>query len=164
MLLAISPMLCIRLLLMQSNVEDRMPFVLGKSPKNPGKLPKENDVTALSEFQDMIWEAVPPRRHDNRKSYFAFVAEQLSWTPRRVRAFFHGEARTIRPKEWTSLNQRLDALKAAERRHEEDAHDLHQAYRDARESRALVGRNSIELGEAPAGNGTPGSPARSQAR
>jgi hypothetical protein len=137
---------------MQPIMENGMAFVLGKSPKSAGNPPKEGSVTALSEFQDKVWQVLPPRRHDNRKSYFQFVAEQLEWKPRRVRAFFHGEARTIRAEELVAITRRLDALKEAEARHREEIHEI-QAHRTARESSAEACGNSIELGGQSEGEG-----------
>lgn len=104
-----------------------MPVVVGKPPKNSGKSPKERNVSTLAEVQDKIWEAVPPRRHDNRKSYFLFVAEQLGWTPRRVRAYFHDEVRRIDLDEIKTLNRRIADLKAAENRHEEETHAIRES-------------------------------------
>lgn len=116
-----------------------MRIVLGKSPKIPGKSPKEPDVSMLAEVQDKLWEAVPPRRRDNRKSYFAFVAEELGWNPRRVRAYFHGEVRRIDPVEIEALNQRIERAKAEEKRHGEESYEIRESLGVVRQRGALDG-------------------------
>lgn len=108
--------------------------------KRLGDSPKRQAMSITVEARDLLWAAVPPGIHDNRKSWLARAARLLGWSPRRVRAIWHCEARVITADEWRTLNQRLDALKAAERRHGEQTHELREAYRMAREDLPLAGR------------------------
>lgn len=118
-------------------------------PKTSGKSPKGKQMSTQSEARALLWAAVPPEIGDNRKSWFRRASHALGWNPRRVRAIWHCEARVITADEWKTLNQRLDALKAAERRHQEQFHELQQAYRAAREDRVVVGGSAVALGDAP---------------
>ena len=106
-------------------------------------------VESNAQIPDLMWRAVPPDRHDNRKSWLARVARTLVWKHRRVKALFYCEARVVTADEWRTLNQRLDALKAAERRHQEQTHELREAYRAAREDRAVAGGSAVALRDAP---------------
>lgn len=114
-------------------------------------------VESNAQIPDLMWRAVPPDRHDNRKSWLARVARTLVWKHRRVKALFYCEARVVTADEWRTLNQRLDALKAAERRHQEQTDELREAYRAAREDRDVAGGSAVGLGgTAPSdGNGRP---------
>lgn len=100
-------------------------------PKRSGVSPKNQSVTVQAEVREMLWRAIPPAMHDNKKSWFARAAHELGWKPRRVRAFWHCEARVVRAEEWKTLQERIDAVKAAERRHEEQTDELRKTYRDA---------------------------------
>lgn len=106
-------------------------------------------VESNAQIPDLMWRACPPQRHDNRKSWLSRVARALDWKPRRVKALFYCEARVVTADEWRTLNQRLDALKAAEQRHQEQSHELREAYRAAREDRAVAGRSAVAMGDVP---------------
>lgn len=127
------------------------------SPKVLGKSAKGKQMSTQSEARALLWAAVPPEIGDNRKSWLRRASHALGWNPRRVRAIWHCEARVITADEWRTLNQRLDALKAAERRHQEQTDELREAYRAAREDRAVAGGSAVALGGAPSsdGNGRP---------
>lgn len=126
--------------------------------KRLGKLPKNLKMPITVEARELLWAAVPPAAHDNRKSWFTRAARALGWRERRVRAIFHCEARVITAEEWRTLNQRLDALKAAERRHEDEVHELREAYRVAgarvsgfrRDPVAMVDQPTPPVGPRPA--------------
>lgn len=102
-------------------------------------------VESSAQIPELMWRACPPDRHDNRKSWLARFARTFSWKHRRVKALFYCEARVVTADEWRTLNQRLDALKAAERRHEDQAHELREAYRMAREDGAVAGGSAVAL-------------------
>lgn len=105
---------------------------------------KESAVSVQQEARSLLWQvAGPPAIHDNRKSWLAKAARTLGWGSRRTKAIFYLEARTITATEWRTLNDRLDALKAAERRHGEQAHELREAYRMAR-SGGIVARRGFD--------------------
>ena len=104
-------------------------------------------MESSEQIPDLLWRACPPDRHDNRKSWLARVARTLAWKHRRVKALFYCEARVVTADEWRTLNQRLDALKAAERRHQEQTDELQQAYRAAREDRPVAGGKGLGLGD-----------------
>ncbi|TBR28683.1 MAG: hypothetical protein EPO10_11780 [Reyranella sp.] len=102
-------------------------------------------VESNAQIPDLMWRACPPQRHDNRKSWLVRVARALDWKPRRVKALFYCEARVVTADEWRTLNQRLDALKAAERRHQEQTDELREAYRAAREDRVVAGGSAVAV-------------------
>jgi hypothetical protein len=104
-------------------------------------------VESSAQIPELMWRACPPERHDNRKSWLARFARTFSWKHRRVKALFYCEARVVTADEWRTLNQRLDALKAAERRHEDQSHELREAYRAARAGRAVARGNADGLGD-----------------
>jgi homogentisate 1,2-dioxygenase len=83
-------------------------------PKDSDNSPKERVVTVQAEARQLLFAAFPPRIEDNRKSWFHRVARDLRWTPRRVRALFHCEARVIRVEEMRALQERYDALERRE--------------------------------------------------
>ncbi len=124
-----------------------MPKRSDGSPNGSGGSPKVKRMSTQSEARVLLWQAVPQQIGDNRKSWLTRAARLLEWKPRRVRAIWHGEARVITADEWRTLNQRLDALKAAERRHQDEAHDLHQTYRAARQGRPVARRSVVGLGD-----------------
>jgi hypothetical protein len=109
-------------------------------------------MESSAQIPDLMFRACPPERHDNRKSWFNRVARTLAWKHRRVKALFYCEARVVTADEWRTLNQRLDALKAAERRHEDQTHELREAYRMAREGRAVAGGSAVALVHDPEGD------------
>lgn len=106
-------------------------------------------MESSEQIPDLLWRVCPPDRHDNRKSWLARVARTLAWKHRRVKALFYLEARIVTADEWRTLNQRLDALKAAERRHQEQTDELREAYRAAREDRVVAGGNPVALVDVP---------------
>lgn len=85
-----------------------------------------------AEARQLLWAVCPPSIYDNRKSWLARAARTLGWGQRRTKAIFYCEARTITADEWRTLNSRLDALKAAERRHGETVHELREVLRVSR--------------------------------
>lgn len=109
-------------------------------------------VESSAQIPKLLWQAFPPDQHDNRKSWIARVARALSWKHRRVKALFYCEARVVTADEWRTLNQRLDALKAAERRLEDQTHELREAYRAAREDRVVGGGTADPLVHDPEGD------------
>lgn len=120
-------------------------------------------VETSAEIRTAMWAAFPPRPEHNRKGWLRDVARVLGWKHRRVKALFYCEARVVTADEWRTLNQRLDALKNAERRHEEHAHELRTAYRMAREGVPVAERGPDPMGLGPAGAGHPRSAARRSA-
>ena len=80
------------------------------------------EMSAGSEVPQMLWQAFPPDRHDNRKSWLAGVARALGWNQRRVKALFYCEARVVTADEWRELNARLDAAKNREKLNDELRH------------------------------------------
>ena len=119
----------------------------GISPKGLGGSPKVAPMSSQAEARELLWAAVPQEIGDNRKSWLLRAAHALGWNPRRVRAIWHGEARVITADEWRTLQSRLDALKAAEQRHQEHVHELHQVYRAAGTDRPVAGGVGIVLGD-----------------
>lgn len=95
-----------------------------KDSKMVDKHSKERPVSISAEARDLLWQVGgPPRITDNRKSWLARLARELGFGQRRTKAIFYCEARVITADEWRTLNQRLDALKAAERRHGEELNE-----------------------------------------
>jgi hypothetical protein len=99
-------------------------------------------VSVQAEARQLLWAAVPPRLEDNKKSWFVRAARALDWTPRRVRAVWHLEARVITAEEMRALQARYHALETrrAERKKE----------RDELRTLSQVGRGPL-----PMGGGTP---------
>lgn len=83
------------------------------------KLEGSSKVSASQQIPALLFAAIPPLLHDNRKSWLARVARTLSWGPRRTRALFYLEARIVTADEWRTINERLDAAKQRERAHNE---------------------------------------------
>lgn len=110
---------------------------------------KGAEMSTQLEARQLLWAAVPPAIHDNRKSWLARAARLLGWSERRTKALFYCEARVVTADEWRTLNQRLDALKIAERRHGEETHALKMVLRDARQARAVAGGKVLGLGASP---------------
>lgn len=112
---------------------------------------KDLEMSVEQQVPTMMFAAVPPTPFDNRKSWLARAARAMGWSPRRTKALFYREARVITADEWKTLNQRLDALKNAERRHGEETNELRTAYRMAGQGMPLAGRISdpMQLGAAP---------------
>lgn len=131
--------------------------------KRLGKLPKDPKMSVTAEARELLWQAVPPRSHDTKRSWFAQAARLLGWRERRVRAIFHCEARVITADEWRTLNQRIDALKAAERRHEREADELRETLRMAREGMPMARRAIEPVGDETTTASDAGSAARREA-
>lgn len=55
----------------------------------------ERRMLSRADLQSKIWAAVPMQPGENLKAYFPRAAGELGWTPRRVRAWWNGEARRI---------------------------------------------------------------------
>lgn len=123
-------------------------------PKRSDNPSKDVEMNTHAEVRSLLWEAVPPRMEDNRKSWLSRAARTMGWGERRTRALFYCEARCVTADEWRQLNQRLDALKAAEKRHQEHTHELRTLLRTARPDRASIGGHPDALGgvAAPAGD------------
>jgi hypothetical protein len=100
----------------------------------------ESEVSELAEAQELLWNAVPLKRGENLKAWYERAARDLKWTPRRVRAYWNGEARTIHHREIKTLTQRISSAKAAENRHQEEANAIRQSMETGSESSALDGR------------------------
>ncbi len=111
-------------------------------------------VETSAQVPEMMWRAYPPAVHDNRKSWLARCARAMGWSPRRTKALFYCEARIVTADEWRTLNQRLDALKAAERRHEEESYELRAFRRVAGNDVSVAVRGSGETGYEVAGAGS----------
>lgn len=107
---------------------------------------KVKEMSSSTEIPDLMWQAFPPNRHGNRKSWLTGVARALGWNQRRVKALFYCEARVVIADEWRTLNQRLDALKAAERRHGELIDELRTVGGMARGNTAMGGRAADSMG------------------
>jgi hypothetical protein len=126
-------------------------------PKRLDQSSKDAEMSIEAETRQLLWEVVPPQIHEGRKSWLWRAARTLGWGHRRTRAIFYCEARTITAEEWRSLNQRLDALKAATRRREEAAHELRSADRMAGEELPVAGRDTEPDGRPADGTGAPRS-------
>ena len=63
--------------------------------KRLGVFPKGRAMHALTDKQSLIVGAVPMQPAEKLKTYFPRVANELGWTPRRVRAWWNDEARRI---------------------------------------------------------------------
>lgn len=100
---------------------------------------KSLEMSSNAQVPDLMFRAFPPNRQGNRKSWLASVARSLGWKHRRVKALFYCEARVVTADEWRTLNQRLDALKAAERRHGEQVDELRALGRMARVEATMAG-------------------------
>lgn len=87
------------------------------------KLPKESAVSVQAEAKELMWAAFPPRIEDNRKSYFHRVARELNWKVRRVRAFFHCEAK-VTVEELRQLEARYERQQQRAEQREKDRHEL----------------------------------------
>lgn len=112
------------------------------------RLDQDSKPMEISEqIPDLLWQAFPPDRHDNRKSWLARVARSLAWKQRRVKALFYLEARVVTASEWQTLQRRIEALKAAELQHQEQSNELREAYRAAGADRAVAGGTGIVAGD-----------------
>ncbi len=89
---------------------------------------KDAEMQIEQQMRSMLWEAVPPQIHDNRKSWLSRAARTLGWGERRTKALFYCEARVVTAEEWKTLNERLNAAKLRERQREEKANE-HRLYR-----------------------------------
>lgn len=87
----------------------------------------ERSVLAQAELQEKLWAAVPPRPGEPLKTWYWRAGFVLRWTPRRVRAFWNGEARRIDHFEIVTLDRRINALKAEERHHKEDSNAIRES-------------------------------------
>lgn len=125
---------------------------LGVSPKSV-----ESRVSVQSEAHQMLWEAVPRRRGENLKAWFPRAARELGWTARRVRSFWNMEARRVDYAEIATLNQRIEALKAAEARHQREANEIRTSLEMGRDGLPVDGRATQRGGNevAPAGSMVP---------
>jgi hypothetical protein len=130
---------------MHPKMEELMSKKLDQLSKNVDQLSKERTVSVQSEAPALMWRGFPPQRHENRKSWFARVARSLGWGNRRTKAIFYCEARTITADEWRTLNHRLDALKAAEKRQEEAINELRAVLRDQGAVAPVAGGASVVL-------------------
>lgn len=111
---------------------------LGVSPKSV-----ESRVSVQADAHQMLWEAVPRRRGENLKAWFPRAARELGWTARRVRSFWNREARRVDYAEIATLNQRIEALKAAEARHQREANEIRTSLEMGRDG-LPVGRGATQ--------------------
>lgn len=114
---------------------------LGISPKSV-----ESRVSVQFELQAKLWDAVPMRPGENLKSWFPRAANALGWSPRRVRAWWNGEARRIDHFEIETLNQRIESAKAAERRHQEHTNAIRKSMETGSGRSPLDGREAHRMG------------------
>lgn len=115
-----------------------MPEKLGVSPK---KLDSQMSLaTDAMEAKRLLRRAVPRLEDEKLKAWFPRAARLLSWSQRRVRAYWHGEARVIHHREIKTLEQRVEALKQAGQRHREKVHEIRD--RASREGGPLPFRTS----------------------
>lgn len=87
--------------------------------KRSSQRSKGLEMSSSAQVPDLMWQAFPPARHSNRKSWLTGVARALGWNQRRVKALFYCEARVVTADEWRTLNERLDAAKKRERQADE---------------------------------------------
>lgn len=90
--------------------------------------------------------AGPREWNDTRESWLARAARSIGLSHARTRNIFYYRARTITAEEWILLTQRIDALKAAQRRHEGESDELRALLRNQRETRIVAGRDTERLG------------------
>lgn len=102
--------------------------------KRLGGSPKEKTVSVQSEARQLLWDAVPQRLGDNRKSWIAHAAHVLGWTPRRVRAVWHQEARVISVQEMRDLERRYAARQQSAEERRKARNELQASLLDARAS------------------------------
>jgi hypothetical protein len=102
--------------------------------RNLGKSPEEDSLSVQAEAKHLMWAAFPPRIEDNRKSYFHRVARELNWKVRRVRAFFHCEARVT-----------VEELRQLEARYEIQQQRAEQRRKDHDELKTLLHRARIDV-------------------
>lgn len=113
--------------------------------------PKEKAVSVLAEARELLWGAVPQRLGDNRKSWFLHAAHVLGWKPRRVRAVWNGEARTISAQEMRQLEERFAAQQQRAAQRQKDRHELRALLQTPREPVPVAQRASDRpAGPAPA--------------
>jgi hypothetical protein len=93
------------------------------APMKSDKSPEEKPVSVQAEAKELMWAAFPPRIEDNRKSYFHRVARELNWKVRRVRAFFHCEAK-VSVEELRQLQARCEHQQQRAAQREKDRHEL----------------------------------------
>lgn len=93
----------------------------------------------------LMFAAVPPTVHDNRKSWISRVARSLGWRERRTKALFYCEARVVTAGEWKTLNERLNAAKKLERERAEHQHELRTSYRSVGANLPLPARTPDPL-------------------
>lgn len=127
-------------------------------PKRSDYPSKDVEMNTHADVRDLLWAAVPQRIGDNRKSWLSRAARVMGWGERRTRALFYCEARVVTADEWRTLNQRLDALKDAERRHGEQVDELREAYRVARHDRVVAVGNPDRMGGEPSADRDAGHP------
>lgn len=125
-----------------------------QSSKGSDQSSERTAMPAEQQIPGMMFAAFPPQLHENRKSWLARVSIALRWKHRRTRGLFYCEARIATADEWRTLNQRLDALKNAERRHGDETNELRKTYRVAGEGVPVARRADVGLGDedAPAGD------------
>jgi len=126
-------------------------------PKISDKSPKESAVSVQVEAKDLMWAAFPPRIEDNRKSYFHRVARELNWKVRRVRAFFHCEAR-VSVEELRQLQARYEIQQQRAAQREKDRHELRALLQTPRGSLSVADRAAGPAGREAAGDRPMGSP------
>jgi hypothetical protein len=92
----------------------------------------EQKMNVARDARHMVAAIAGERRWgDTRERWLERAARVLGFSYPRTRALFYCKARVIRAEEWIALNQRIDALKAAQRRREDQHHELGTAVRGA---------------------------------
>ncbi len=84
---------------------------------------KDAEMSIDQQMPALMFEAVPPRLHDNRKSWLTRFAQTVGWGQRRTKALFYCEARVVTAEEWKTINERLNAAKQRERLKAESTHE-----------------------------------------
>lgn len=87
--------------------------------KRLDQLSKDSEMSVEQIMPALLFAAVPPMPHDNRKSWLARAARTMGWGQRRTKALFYCEARIVTANEWRTINERLDAAKQRERQRDE---------------------------------------------
>ncbi len=104
------------------------PKPLGISPKDLGEPPKAAAMPHASaivgEMEGIVRAAVDPHRPDGIKVALARAARTLNLPARRVRAYWHGEVRSVRADEADHLRRVHRELLAAELRRLDAQADL----------------------------------------
>lgn len=98
------------------------------SQKSHKSCQSEQKMNISQDAREMVGVIAGPRAwQDTRERWLERAARALGFTYQRTRAIFYCRARIISAEEWITLNQRVEALKAAERRHQGEMDELRMA-------------------------------------